>query len=307
MRPMPALWLVFPLLLVGTPAWAHVPGAEAQGAQALRWTADPLVLVPLLLLTLGYALGTARLWGRAGAGHGVPVWRAATFALGVASLLAALLSPLDAAAEGSFAAHMGQHMLLIVVAAPLITLGNVGVVTLSALPGRLRVPLGRAFASPWLRRPRTWLLAVPVATAVHGLVVWLWHAPALYQAALAGPLAHCLEHLTMLGTAALFWWSVSTAWWRTPLGHGAGIGALLLTMLHTGLLGILITLARLPLYPSYAVATAPGALRPLEDQQIAGIVMLAGGFVYLAAGLVLLASWLHGRGSAWIAAGGEGG
>jgi cytochrome c oxidase assembly factor CtaG len=83
--------------------------------------------------------------------------------------------PLDAAAEVSFAVHMAQQLLLIVVAGRLIVLGNGGVAMLSALPARLRVPLGRAVASPWLRRLRTWLFSVPVTTAVHGLMVWLWH------------------------------------------------------------------------------------------------------------------------------------
>jgi len=248
--------------------------------------------VSVLTFGLLYGVGIARLWARAGVGRGVPVWRALACATGFAALFVALVSPLDAAAEVSFALHMAQHMLLIVVAAPLIVLGNGGVAMLSALPGRLRLPLGRAVASPWLRRLRRWLFGVPVTTAVHGLVVWLWHAPALYEAALADALVHYLEHLTMFGTAVLFWWSVTTAWWRTPLGHGAGVGALFLTMLHSGLLGILITLASQPLYPSYAAAAPFASLSPLEDQQVAGIVMLSGGFAYLAAGLALLALWL---------------
>ena len=281
-----------PWLLGATPAYAHAPGAIAPPAPIWAWSTDPLVLVPILILGLLYVVGIVRLWSRAGAGRGVPRWRALGYAVGLGALVAALVSPLDAAAEASFALHMAQHMLLIVVAAPLIVLGNLGVVALTALPGRLRVPLGRALASPWLRRPRGWLLAVPVASAAHGLVVWLWHAPALYEAALADPLMHYLEHVTLFGTAVLFWWSVTSAWWRAPLGHGAGVAALFFTMLHSGLLGILITLAALPLYPSYAAAAPFASLSPLEDQQVAGIIMLSGGFAYLAAALALLALWL---------------
>jgi putative membrane protein len=284
-----ALLRTLPWLLSATPAYAHAPDATAPN---WTWNTDPLVLVPILTLDLLYVVGIVRLWSRAGARRGVPAWRALGGAVGLATLFVALVSPLDAAAEASFALHMTQHMLLIVVAAPLIVLGNFGVVALTALPGGLRLPLGRAVASAWLRRLRGWLFAVPVTTAVHGLVVWLWHAPALYEAALADPLVHYLEHLTMFGTAVLFWWSVTTAWWRTPLGHGAGVGALFLTMLHSGLLGVLITLASQPLYPSYAAAAPFASLSPLEDQQVAGIVMLSGGFAYLAAGLALLALWL---------------
>ena len=275
--------LAFLLLPIAAPALAHAPGAA--GAPDPLRAMEPLVLVPLLGLGLAYGLGISRLWARAGRGRGIPVWRAAAFALGLLVLLAALLSPLDAAAETSFALHMLQHMLLVVVAAPLLALGQVGVVLLTALPAALRGPVAEL---RHLRRVAT----VPVASALHGATLWLWHAPGPYEAALANDALHYLEHLTMLGTAALFWWGVLSARGRGTLGHGAGIAALFVTMLHTGLLGILITLAPLPLYASYATAAPLGALGPLEDQQVAGIVMLAGGFAYLAAGLALLALWL---------------
>ena len=280
-------------LASAAPARAHAPAAADHAHAGWSWNFDPVVLVPTLALLLLYALGIARLWSRAGVGRGVPVWRAAACLAGLAALGGALLTPLDAAAEVSFALHMTQHMLLVVVAAPLLALANVGVVTLSWLPGGLRAPLGRAIASHPVRRLRGWLLALPVTTALHGVVLWLWHAPALYEAALADPLVHYLEHVTMFGSGVMFWWSATTAWWRAPLGHGAGVGALFLTMLHSGMLGILLTLAPVPLYASYAAAAPLGTLGPLEDQQVAGIVMLTGGFAYLAAGLVLLASWLN--------------
>jgi putative membrane protein len=291
-----ALLRIIPLLVIAAPAHAHAPAAppgDDHVQLAWTWNTDPVVLVPVLALDLLYAAGIVRLWSRAGPGRGVPVWRALAYAVGLAALFAALVSPLDAAAEASFALHMGQHMVLVVVAAPLMVLGNFGVVALTALPGRFRLPLGRTFASAPLRRLRAWLFSVPLATAVHGVVVWLWHAPRLYDAALADPLIHYLEHLTMFGTAVMFWWSVLGARRLGMLGYGAGAGALFLTMLHTGLLGILITLAPAPLYASYAGSTPWAALGPLEDQQLAGIVMLIpGGLVYLAGGLGLLAAWL---------------
>ena len=299
------LWIVS-FLIVAAPAHAHAPGAPGDDHVQLAWTwdTDPVVLVPVLTLGLLYGIGILRLWSRAGIGHGVPVWRALTCASGFGALFAALISPLDAAADGSFALHMTQHMLLVVVAAPLIALGNFGVVALTALPGGLRVPLGRIFASAPVRRVRAWLFAVPVATAGHGVVVWLWHAPRLYEAALADPLTHYLEHLTMFGTAVVFWGSVLGATGRGMHGYGAGVGALFLTMLHTGLLGILLALAPAPLYPSYATATPWLGLTPLEDQQLAGIVMLIpGGLVYLMGGLGLLAAWLAAAEARTLAAG----
>ena len=292
---MAALLRILPLLVVTAPAHAHVPAGPGAGQLHLHWSwnTDPLVLVPVVTLGVLYAAGMVRLWSRAGRGRGVPAWRALVYTVGLAALFVALVSPLDAAAEASFALHMAQHMLLVAVAAPLLVLGNFGVVALTALPSRLRVPLGRSFASAPLRRLRRGLFALPLTTAVHGVVVWIWHAPGLYEAALADPLVHYLEHLTMVGTAVLFWWSALGARQRGMLGYGGGVAALFLTMLHTGLLGILITLAPAPLYGSYAAAAPWTALTPLEDQQLAGIVMLIpGGLAYLLGGLALLGAWL---------------
>lgn len=277
------LLLAIALLLPAATAKAHVSAGDPHGH---GWSADPLVLIPMSLVSSLYLLGILRLWRRAGVGRGIAPWRACLFALGMAALAVALLSPLDAAAEASFGAHMGQHMLLIVVAPPVMAFGSAGGALISGLPSSLRQPVAR------MRHLRRMVATVPVATALHGATVWLWHAPALYEAALADDLIHYLEHATMFGTGFLFWWSVINARAIAPLGHGAGIAALFLTMLHSGLLGILITLAPVPLYANYIEAMAPGGLSPLEDQQLAGIVMLSGGFAYLIGALALVSAWL---------------
>lgn len=261
--------------------------AEAHAVTGHGWSADPLVAVPLLTVSGLYVLGIVRLWRRAGIGRGVPRWRALLFGLGLGVLSVALLSPLDAGAEASFALHMAQHMLLVVVAAPLIALGQGGVVLLTALPASLRHPVAR------MRHLRRAFAMVPAATALHGATIWLWHAPGPYEAALASDPIHYLEHLSMFATGVLFWWSALAARRELPLGYGAGVAAMFLTMIHTGLLGILITLAPAPLYASYAAATPILGLSPLEDQQLAGIIMLLpGGIAYVAGGLALLAAWL---------------
>jgi putative membrane protein len=279
--------LLFLLPLASASAHAP-PGQLMPGHWHATWSTEPLVLVPFLAVDLLYAVGLLRLWRRAGAGRGVPVWRALLFALGLAALFVALISPLDAAANASFAIHMAQHMLLVVVAAPLIALGRGGIVLLTALPAPLRRP------AAGMRHLRRIFATVPAATLLHGATIWLWHAPGLYEAALASEPIHYAEHLTMLGTGVLFWWSVLNAGRAMPLGHGAGIAALFLTMLHTGFLGILITLAPAPLYASYATAAPFWDLSPLEDQQLAGIAMLLpGGIGYLAGALALLAAWLN--------------
>jgi putative membrane protein len=279
--------------LAAAAARAHAPDAGPTGG-VHGWSTEPLIVVPMLLLAGGYGLGIVRLWRRAGLGRGIPLGRALAFVGGYGALVAALLSPLDAAAETSFSLHMAQHMLLIVVAAPLLALASVGVALLTALPARVRVPVGRTFAAGGrLRRLRDGLTAVALATALHGLVIWAWHAPVLYQAALEDDLVHWLEHLTMLGSAVLFWWSAISGGRGQALGRGAGVAALFLAMLHTGFMGILITLAPQPLYEGY-LTVAPFGLTALEDQQLAGIVMLVpGGLAYLLGGLALLAAWLN--------------
>jgi putative membrane protein len=281
------------LLLPLASASAHAPpGLSIPGHWHATWSTDPLVLVPFLAVDLLYAIGLLRLWRRAGPGRGVPVWRALLFALGLAALFVALITPLDAAADASFAMHMAQHMLLVVVAAPLIALGRGGIVLLTAMPAPLRRPVAG------IRHLRRIFASVPAATLLHGVTIWLWHVPGPYEAALASNPIHYAEHLTMFGTGVLFWWSILNAGRAPPLGYGAGVAALFLTMLHTGFLGILITLAPAPLYASYATAVPFWSLSPLEDQQLAGIVMLLpGGLAYLVGGLALLAAWLNAASS----------
>jgi putative membrane protein len=278
--------LLAPLVLLLAPsvASAHLGGSDPQDA---GWSADLLVLIPLTLAAGLYGLGLVRLWRRAGIGRGVPIWRALMFGLGLAILALALLSPLDSAGEASFAMHMAQHMLLIVVAAPLLALAQSGPVLLMALPAGMRRPIASA------RHLRRIFATVPAATLLHGVTIWLWHVPGPYEAALADDLVHYLEHLSMLATAVLFWWAACAGRSRPPLGHGAGVAAMFVTMVHTGLLGILITLAPAPLYATYAAAEPFLGLSALEDQQVAGMIMLLpGGIAYVTGGLALLAAWL---------------
>jgi putative membrane protein len=272
------------LLLAPSVASAHLSEGGAQGA---GWNADPLVLIPLVIVAGLYGLGLGRLWRRAGIGRGVPIWRALVFGLGLLVLGLALLSPVDAAGERSFALHMTQHMLLIVIAAPLLALAGSGAVLVTALPAAMRHAVASA------RHLRRILATVPAATLLHGVTVWLWHVPGPYEAALADDLVHYLEHLSMFATGVLFWWAALAGRSQAPLGHGAGVAAMFVTMIHTGLLGILITLAPAPLYASYAAAEPFLGLSALEDQQIAGMIMLLpGGIAYVAGGLALLAAWL---------------
>jgi putative membrane protein len=259
------------------------------------WTLDPVILLPLIAGGLAYAAGVRSLWS-VGSGHrGVGSWRVAAFAGGWVATAAALVSPLHHAGTMLLSAHMGQHLVLIVVAAPLLVLGRPGLVVLSSLS-----PAGRRLAhrmsSRWTVRAAGAIVAAPlVAWFVHVGVVWAWHVPGVYQAALDHPAVHALEHASFLGTAMLFWWVALEPGARRRLAKGADVLYLLAAWVAGGALGALLTFAPTPIYPAYVVHAASLGVDPLKDQQVAGLVMwIPGGLVYLGGACVLFVSWLRG-------------
>jgi cytochrome c oxidase assembly factor CtaG len=214
----------------------------------------------------------------------VAPWRTRCFALAILALIVALLSPLDALANSLFAAHMVQHLLLMMVAAPLLVLADPMTATLWALPQGTRRNVGS-----WWRRRRglraAWRLASSPGGAwvLHVLALWLWHLPTLYDRAVADGAVHVLEHLTFLVTALLFWWVPFKAHGRR-VGAGTALLYLFGAVLQGTILGALLALARHPLYTAHFGTTRAWGLTPLEDQQLAGLLMwVPAGFVYLAA------------------------
>lgn len=256
------------------------------------WSFEPGVVLPLALAAGLYARGLRALWRQAGAGHGVRRWQAGAFAAGWLALAIALVSPLHEVGEALFSAHMAQHELLMAVAAPLLVLGRPVVPFLWGLPIGWRRSAGQWAATPPVRA--TWhLLTLPsVAWTVHALAIWAWHAPRLYDAAVTSDLVHALQHASFLGSALLFWWALIHG--RSGrLRYGASVLYIFTTALHTTALGAVLSLATRPLYPVYA-ATAPWGLTPLEDQQLAGLIMwVPAGIAYLIAALALMAGWLR--------------
>lgn len=185
----------------------------------------------------------------------------------------ALFGPLDGLAERSAAWHMVQHMLLMVVIAPLLVLAR-------PLP-QWRAVLGARVDAVWRTLHR--LSRRPMACALlHAGAIWFWHAPRPYVLALESTGWHVVEHACFLFTGWLFWWSVLRPGRFAAL---SAAGALLFTAMHTGLLGALLVFARVPLYSNAASA--------LADQQMAGLVMwVPGGLVYLLAAVWAASRWL---------------
>jgi putative membrane protein len=269
--------------VLAMPGVAHAhPAASSSGFGPAQWSA----LLPLLAASALYAVGFRRRSSRTGS-----QWRSAravSFAAGVA-LLAAALVGLDAWAERAFSAHMLQHMVLIALAPPLLLLGQPGAVWLGALPRSWQiaatVPLRWRLVAG-LRRAGT---SLPATALLHGAVLWAWHIPAAFELALRVPAVHWLEHLTLLGAGLLFWHALLRA---RGVALGWGVMWMLVTVIHSGMLGALITLAPRPLYGIYV---AQGDVsRALADQQLAGLIMwVPMGTVYLAAALAFAARGLR--------------
>jgi putative membrane protein len=252
-----------------------------------------------LVLVLGLAgsaglhlLGTLRLWRHAGFGRGVRAWQVICFWLGWMSLVGALLSPLHALGQRLFTAHMIEHELLMIVAAPLLVLAWPGSAMVWGLPMQWRASVGNILHFSAVAR--SWrLLTQPVAaTVLHGVALWAWHMPIFYNAVLTSDGIHWLQHLTFLLTALLFWWPLLRGLDRDRAA-GVAVLCLFLTTLHTGLLGVLLTLSRRPWYPTQSIGAADWGLTPLEDQQLAGLVMwVPAGAIYTLAALALAAVWI---------------
>jgi cytochrome c oxidase assembly factor CtaG len=255
------------------------------------WTPEPAVLLALAVLATAYHRGLRRLW-RSGP-RAVSGRQAVAFAAGLAAVAVALVSPLDTLAGALFAAHMAQHMLLIMIAAPLLVLGAPGLPLLLALPPAWRRRLVRIGRHP-LATAGWHLLSRPVvAWAVHVGALWLWHLPGPYQTALASDLVHAAEHASFLGTAMLFWWVVLAADRRRRLAPGFVALYLFAAALQGSALGALLVLAPAPLYPLQALGSASLGIPALADQQVAGLIMwIPADLVYLGSAAALFMRWL---------------
>ena len=282
--------LALAILFVAGDAQAHHTVAHASATAV--WTFDPRVLVPLFLSGGLYFMGTWRLWRRAGPERGVRRWQAACFWAGWTALVLALVSPLHWLGERLFTAHMIEHEILMVVAAPLLVLARPAGAMMWGLPVSWREPVGAVGRSPLFAACWRLLTEPLVATLLHAIALWAWHMPVLYNAVMAHDGIHWLQHVSFLLTALLFWWSLLQGRARER-GYGAAVFYLFATALHSGLLGILLTLSRRLWYPAQTLVGARWGLTPLEDQQLAGLVMwIPAGLVYAGAALALAGIWI---------------
>jgi cytochrome c oxidase assembly factor CtaG len=253
------------------------------------WTFEPWIVIPLSVLALLYTTGLAVLLRRTATASQVRGWQALAYFTGWISLVLALVSPLHWLGEHLFTFHMIEHEIVMAISAPLLAISRPIGTLLWSLPKRVRIASGRFLRRPKVDAAWQWLSAGRNATLLHGVAIWAWHAPLLFDAAVANVAVHRLQHLSFLLTAILFWWSVFRR-------GESGVGAwhLFITMLHTSVLGALMTLAPRVLYEAQTAASAEWGLTALEDQQLAGLIMwVPAGPIYAGAALTLATIWIR--------------
>lgn len=237
------------------------------------WSAPPWATALLLLSGLVYLRGWRRLT-RLRPTH-FPRWRLVCFLGGLATTWIAIASPLDAFGGLLLSAHMVQHLMLMMVAPPLLLLGAPAIPLLKGLPRPVvREALGAFLTSPLFDRVGRTLTHPVVGLSAMTLAMWAWHVPAAFELALRSPSWHEVEHACFLISSLLFWWPVVLPWpsraqwpaWATPLYLLSG------DVSNTALAAVL-TFSDRVLYPSYVAAPRIFGLSALADQTLAGVIM----------------------------------
>ena len=273
------------LILIAFPAAAH-DGVEHFNP----WNA--LTGISLGLLAILYLAGLLRLRRTAGGKQTIRAWQATAFFTGLASAAIALLSPLDRWSDILFSAHMAQHEVLMLLSAPLMVAGRPFIAALWGLPQRARDGVATSFRNASLQRLWEHLTGPVTVLLLHAVVLWMWHVPFLFEAALQSESVHVLQHLGFFLTAALFWWALIHGRYGR-LGYGVGVLYVFATAMHTQILGALLTFGTRVWYPTHAARTAAAGLNAVDDQQLAGVLMwIPFGVVFLFIGLALFAAWL---------------
>jgi putative membrane protein len=280
------------------------PAKTATAPDWNQWQLEPGVVLLVAFLAIGYAVAAGpyrqallRLGGRPPAGPApgtlaperygrLTAWQAATYFCGVLLAALALLSPLHTLGERYLlTAHMVQHLVITMLVPPLLLLGTPGWMLRPLLRFRLVRALGRR-------------LFVPIpAFALFNVVFTIWHVPALYEWALVFPPAHALEHVLFLALGIVTWWPVLGPLAEFPrLPYGVQVLYLFFQSLPPTILGAIIALAEIPIYPTYWQAPRVSGLGPLEDQQLAGLIMwIPGALIYFVALSVVFFLWLERR------------
>ncbi|HEY7332862.1 MAG TPA: cytochrome c oxidase assembly protein [Candidatus Limnocylindria bacterium] len=276
------------------PAAVLAHGAEAPEptfpAVLLAWSPDPVPLLGVGLAAAAYLWAVRRL-AASGSRAPHPRWRTASFLAGLGAIVVALNSPIEAYEGILFSVHMVQHMILELVAAPLLLLG--APVTLAL---RVATPSVRRRLLGVLHSRALTVISFPlVGWLVFAGVNWGWHFSSLYNDALENAALHYVQHASFLAASLLFWWPVVGAdpsRWRLP--YPVRLFYLFLAMPQNSFLGVALMGAPAVLYPHYLTNLRTWGPSAVADQNLGGILMwVVGDMVFLAAMGAVVAAWVR--------------
>lgn len=274
--------------------------AFAEGTETVRrtaaWTWPLYIALPLFATVLVYAIGLFRMRRRGAKLRRLPIL---CFSAGWISLLIALDSPVHEISEQLFWVHMTQHEILMLISAPLLVLSQPGAPLLFALPESWRVRIARIGKIRIIDRAWILISAPVVAWMLHGAALWVWHAPRLFVVAIESDWVHAVQHISFLGTALLFWWTLFHKH-AGRLGYGGAILYVFTTAIHSSVLGALLTFAPRVWYGPYAQTAPLWGMSGLEDQQVGGLIMwIPAGTLLTFVALALLAKWMSHSQRQW--------
>jgi putative membrane protein len=244
-----------------------LPGPSSPSvAPTISWSPEPTVLIGVAALAVLYGIAWRRARGGRGSvstSHRPGFGRLALFMGGLVAVLVALVSPVDALGDQLLVMHMTQHLLLIDVAPILIILGF-NKVLLRPVTRRLHV----------IERRAGYLAHPAFAVLAYAGFMWLWHVPAMYDAALKNSAIHAFEHVCFAAAGSLYWWHLlSPIRSRMRIGGLGPVAYMVSTKLLVGALGIALAFAPASFYPFYEHHPHYWGLSPSTDQSMAGLVM----------------------------------
>jgi len=276
------------------PVLAHGPvPTEAPTAASLLfgWTWEPIPTIAIVAIVTWWLWAVRRVDG-AHPTNPVPRRRTVAFLAGMLALAFALISGIERYDTSLFSVHMVQHVLLMLVAAPLLALAAPVTLVLRLSSAATR----RRWLLPILHSRVVRFLANPVvAWVMFAAMMWAVHFSPLFNASLENPFVHDIEHIVFLSGAFLFWWpavALDPAPWR--MSHPARIGYLFTQMTQNTFLAVVILNATTVLYPHYASLVRPWGIAAIDDQRLAaGIMWIAGDAIFLTAILAVVAGWMR--------------
>lgn len=263
-------------------------------AALTSWTLDPRIISALLLVALIYVQGWIR--GRRLVRTEQDSTQLTAFLAGLLVLFLATESPLDAFDSLFLAVHMTQHLLLMMVAPPLLLLGNPMLPLLRGLPKAfVKQGLGPFLTWRLLRRFLRWLTSPAIAWLVFAVSTIGWHLPQFYELALRSPFWHGAQHACFFWTGILFWWHViEPAPGRSQWPRWTAIPYLLFADVVNTALSAFFVFSGTLLYPTYQ-AVQGSRSSALEDQTLAGLLMwVPGSLIYLVPAVVIGVRLLSG-------------